>query len=157
MLTATVTGRKNCFISSAFRVELILNHSSIVKKVIRCASVYSEITGKMAEANRNDDKGKFTMSKHAEHIGRLEIQVRAIIMRVDSCEALLVIATILVLVLVGKVRVATPPLQNTNKDIAHAAIHKCVNEFTQELPGSLPFILNTLEEVKQFCVKPQTA
>ena len=95
------------------------------------------------------------MSKHAEQIGRLKTKARVIILREDLCEALSDVAN--GLVLVGKARAGTPPPPNTKNDIAHAAIHKCVDRFSEELWGRLPFVLNSFEGVKQFCVKLEAA
>ena len=78
-----------------------------------------------------------------------------IILGEGFCNALLDIANCLVLV--GKARAGTPPPRNTNSDIANAVIYKCVNGFSEELWGSLPFFLNYLEAVKQFCVELEAA
>ena len=50
--------KKKQFVPSAFRGELNLNHSDLIKKDSRWASVYSEITTKMAEANRDHSDWK---------------------------------------------------------------------------------------------------
>ena len=141
-------GTTKSFVPSAFREKLKLNHSTMVKKDSRCASVFSEIMTKMETANRDHDVWKNKMSKHAEEIGRLEIKARILILKEDFCAAILDIATCLVLV--GKVKEGTPPTKNTNEDISHAAIFECLKLLPEQVWKGLPFI-ESIDGIEPFC------
>ena len=147
--------KKKQFVPSAFRGELNLNHSDLIKKDSRWASVYSEITTKMAKANRDHGDWKNKISKYVELIGKLEIKSRILILQVDFCKAMVYIAN--GLVLVGKAKVGTSTPLNANEDIPHTTIHNYVKGFPEEVWKALPFVENSIDGVRQFCVELETA
>jgi hypothetical protein len=143
-------GKEKVYVSPSFRNVMPLNHSTLVKKSSRCTSVYDEITTQMAEAVLDHENWKQKMSSHAEKLGKLETKARKLILKGQFCDAIMDIAT--GLVIVGGVVTDTPQPQNSEDEVAHAAIRVGLKAFPREVWEGLPFVPDSDEGVEQFYV-----